>query len=63
LAAEKARAHLFRTLATLRTDLPLFESVDSLQWTGPTAAFAALAAQLDANARGDVGSLARRVPQ
>jgi 5'-3' exonuclease len=39
---------LFRQLATLRTDVDLFESVDQLRWTGPTPAFAALAAQLDA---------------
>jgi hypothetical protein len=38
---------LFRTLATLRTDIPLFDSVDVLQWQGPTPAFAPLAAQLD----------------
>ncbi len=47
LAAERDRAMLFRTLATLRTDIPLFDSVDFLQWQGPTPAFAPLAAQLD----------------
>ena len=47
LAAERDRAMLFRTLATLRTDIPLFDSVDVLQWQGPTPAFAPLAAQLD----------------
>jgi 5'-3' exonuclease len=41
------RVVLFRTLATLRTDVDLFASVDELRWTGPTATFAALAAQLD----------------
>jgi 5'-3' exonuclease len=41
-------AMLFRTLATLRTDLELFDTVDQLQWTGPTAAFADLAARFDA---------------
>ena len=49
LAAERDRAMLFRTLATLRTDIPLFESVDDLRWQGPTPAFAPLAAQLDAS--------------
>jgi len=39
---------LFRTLATLRTDIPLFEDVQQLRWKGPTSAFAALAARLDA---------------
>jgi hypothetical protein len=34
-------------LATLRTDIPLFDSVDDLRWKGPTAAFPPLAARLD----------------
>ncbi|HUL72413.1 MAG TPA: 5'-3' exonuclease H3TH domain-containing protein [Vicinamibacterales bacterium] len=48
LAGERDRALLFRTLATLRSDLPLFERVDELEWTGPTPRFAALARALDA---------------
>ena len=48
LARDRDRALLFRTLATLRTDLPLFDAVDDLHWTGPTRAFAVLAAKLDA---------------
>jgi 5'-3' exonuclease len=48
LSRERERAFLFRDLATLRDHLPLFASVDELQWTGPTASFAALAARLDA---------------
>jgi 5'-3' exonuclease len=51
LIAELDRALLFRILATLRTDIPLFESVDQLQWKGATAAFAPLAARLDYSAR------------
>jgi 5'-3' exonuclease len=51
LAEERDRALLFRTLATLRTDLPLFESVDELEWKGPTPAFAPLAAKLDVRQR------------
>ena len=35
LSRERDRAFLFRTLATLRTDIGLFESVDELRWTGP----------------------------
>ncbi len=42
------RALLFRNLATLRTDIPLFDDVEELRWKGPTAGFEALAAQLDA---------------
>ena len=38
LSRERDRAFLFRTLATLRTDIDLFESVDELRWVGPAAA-------------------------
>ena len=41
-------AFLFRTLATLRTDIALFESIDQIRWQGPTPAFAPLAARFDA---------------
>ncbi len=47
LAQGRDRAFLFRDLATLRCDLPVFESVDQLRWRGPTPAFPALAARLD----------------
>jgi 5'-3' exonuclease len=50
LEAERDRALLFRALATLRTDIPLFTSVDELEWKGPTVAFPSLAARLDAAA-------------
>ena len=48
LARERDRALLFRTLATLRTDIPLFESIDDLRWKGATASFGALGARFDA---------------
>ena len=48
LERERERALLFRDLATLRTNIPLFQSVDELHWKGPTDAFPALAARLDA---------------
>ena len=48
LSRDRDRALLFRTLATLRTDLPLFEDVDQWRWNGPTPTFDAIAAQLDA---------------
>jgi 5'-3' exonuclease len=35
LAIERDHAFLFRDLATLRTDVPLFTSVDELRWQGP----------------------------
>ena len=40
---EREQAFLFRDLATLRSDIPLFESVDELEWRGPTPEFARLA--------------------
>jgi 5'-3' exonuclease len=46
LAAERDRAFLFRDLATLRTHLPLFDSIDQLEWAGPTPQFAELAAHM-----------------
>src|SRR5580700_12004150 len=48
LTRDRDRAILFRTLATLRTDIALFDNVDELRWKGPTAAFSALGAKLDA---------------
>jgi 5'-3' exonuclease len=48
LARERDRAFLFRDLATLRTELPLFESADTLLWTGPTPRFEPLAARFKA---------------
>ena len=47
LEKERSRALLFRDLATLRTAIPLFDSVDELCWTGPTPAFASLAERID----------------
>jgi 5'-3' exonuclease len=48
LATERERALLFRTLATLRSDIPLFDDVDELQWRGPQPGFDTLGARLDA---------------
>ena len=48
LARERDRVLLFRDLATLREDIALFDSVDELQWKGPTPAFAPLAARFEA---------------
>ena len=54
LARERDLAMLFRDLATLRTHLPLFDSVDALRWNGPTEGFADLAASLAAASTTDV---------
>ena len=48
LNRERDQALLFRDLATLRTDLALFDNVDALRWKGPTSGFQSLAAELDA---------------
>jgi 5'-3' exonuclease len=41
-------AYLFRDLATLRTNIDLVESVDALEWNGPTPAFEPMARRFDA---------------
>jgi 5'-3' exonuclease len=41
-------ARLFRRLATLRTDAPLFRDVEELRWRGPTDAFAAWTERMEA---------------
>ena len=48
LVREREQALLFRKLATLRTDIPLFRDLDELRWTGPTPEFDGIAAKLDA---------------
>lgn len=41
LGEQHERALLFKRLATLRSDEPLFDGVDALRWRGPTPALAA----------------------
>jgi 5'-3' exonuclease len=41
LGKERERALLFKLLATLRTDAPLFRGVEEIRWRGPTERFAA----------------------
>ena len=48
LGERRELALLFKDLATLRSDAPLFDDVDALAWRGATAGFTALAARLDA---------------
>jgi 5'-3' exonuclease len=43
LGEARERALLFKNLATLRTDAPLFRNVDELEWRGPRGDFAAWA--------------------
>ena len=47
LADNLDRALLFRTLATLRTDIPLFEDVEELRWAGPRPEFTGFAERFD----------------
>ncbi len=58
LARDMDRALLFRTLATLRTDIALFDNVDQLRWKGPAAEFDEIAKRLDAAVAGS-----RRFPR
>jgi len=43
----RERALLFKDLATLRIDAPLFDDVEELRWRGATAAFASVAKKID----------------
>ena len=48
LQRDRDLALLFRSLATLRTDIRLFTSVEELRWRGPTPGFEAFGKRLDA---------------
>ena len=48
LSEARDEAALFRDLATLRTTLPVFESVDELRWNGPEPRFFDLCARINA---------------
>jgi len=54
LGERRELALLFKQLATLRTDAPLFDDVDQLLWRGPTDGFASYAERL-----GDARLIAR----
>ena len=49
LAGAREEAALFRDLATLRTTLPVFKTVDALRWTGPEPRFFDLCARMSAS--------------
>lgn len=46
LGEQQQQAVLFKRLATLRTDAPLFDDVDELRWHGPTSTFAKFAKKI-----------------
>ena len=48
LCEQREQALLFRTLATLRSDIRLFDDVEQLRWNSPKPHFDALASRLDA---------------
>src|SRR3977135_892008 len=48
LGEQRDLALLFKKLATLRTDAPLFKKVETLRWGGATPAFAAWAKRMEA---------------
>jgi 5'-3' exonuclease len=54
LGEHREQALLFKDLATLRADAPVFQDVDQLRWQGPTDAFAGWAERI-----GDTRLLAR----
>jgi len=60
LKRDRELALLFRDIATIRTDVPVFESVDELEWHGPTPAFAAVKARFDSAVSDDSGRAPRR---
>ena len=47
LEQQRELAMLFRDLATLRTDIAVFDTVDQLEWQGPTADFQRIKARFD----------------
>src|SRR5215468_4435947 len=48
LGKQRDLALLFKNLATLRTDAPLFKKVETLRWRGPTPEFATWAEKMNA---------------
>lgn len=51
LEKDRQLALLFRDLATLRTDIAVFDTVDDLEWKGPTPAFDVFKARFDPSTR------------
>ena len=62
LARERDQALLFRTLATLRADIKLFDDVDELRWSGSTPSFDELASRLDKAVTKPRSTPARQTP-
>lgn len=60
LVAQREQALLYRRLATLRTDVPLVESLDDLRWRGARESFRQLCQELGAE---DLPARAPRAPR
>jgi 5'-3' exonuclease len=60
LGKQRSLVLLFKNLATLRTDATLYDSVDELEWHGPTAEFASVCERLGI---ADVSSRAAKTPK
>ncbi|MGH7725849.1 MAG: 5'-3' exonuclease [Candidatus Eiseniibacteriota bacterium] len=60
LGGKRTDALLFKRLATLRTDVPVFDDVEALRWRGPTKAFEKVAGTIgDARLASRVEKLAK----
>jgi 5'-3' exonuclease len=63
LGENRERVLLFKKLATLRTDAPLFDDVEELRWRGAPASFAAAAGKIgDARLAERVRAIEARLP-
>jgi 5'-3' exonuclease len=61
-AGSLEKALLFKNLAMLRTDAPLFQDVEELRWRGPSPSFAAMAGAIgDDRLAGRIDKLAARL--
>jgi 5'-3' exonuclease len=60
LSSRRDQALLFRKLATLRTDISLFDDVEELRWNGPKPGFEELGARLDAAVTAEKRNAGRR---
>ncbi len=63
LGAQREQALLFKRLATLRDDAPLFRDVEELRWTGATGEFAAWAERIGDGRLFDRQARVHRSPQ
>jgi len=64
LKEKREQALLFKRLATLRTDAPLFNDIEQLRWTGPTSNFAAFTTKMgDARLLDRANALAAKLAQ